>query len=215
MRFDTGLPSGFEVGGNTVKIHTGAAFWIRLGKRLEVCAPGESLRILEDAIISWERDGREVWPGSLPGKTRAGIFERLWWFFRGGQETPQGAPESRKPRERVLDYAEDFEAIYAAFLQVYGVDLCEVKDTLHWWKFLALVNSLPLSGTMLRDYYMHYRALDLSTLPAKTAAERKYRAEVARIKRRVALAVRERPEAEQRESWLDVRARELRKAANG
>lgn len=44
--------------------------------------------------------------------------------------------------EKSLDYIQDAELIYAAFLQDYGIDLIDQQDKLHFLKFKALLNSL-------------------------------------------------------------------------
>ncbi len=55
-----------------------------------------------------------------------------------------------KESEPVFDYYEDSELIYAAFMQVYGIDLIEEQGKLHWSKFKALLEGLP-SGTRLTE----------------------------------------------------------------
>lgn len=41
------------------------------------------------------------------------------------------------------DYKQDADYIYAAFMQVYGIDLIEQQGQLHWAKFKALLKGLP------------------------------------------------------------------------
>lgn len=61
-------------------------------------------------------------------------------------------------KEKTLDYNVDADLIYAAFIQVYGIDLIEQQGKLHWSKFQALMNGLP-EGTTLSTI-MGYRAYD-------------------------------------------------------
>lgn len=70
--------------------------------------------------------------GSMP-KDAADGFE---WFFRCG-DTDESAPGSGK---RDFDYEQDAQEIYAAFYQVYRIDLFE--ENLHWWRFSALLSGL-------------------------------------------------------------------------
>lgn len=52
-------------------------------------------------------------------------------------------PSPKKDVNRVLDYEQDFEYIYASFMQAYGIDLIDERGKLHWNKFKALINGLP------------------------------------------------------------------------
>lgn len=54
----------------------------------------------------------------------------------------------------VIDYEHDGGLIYAAFMQIYGIDLAETS--MHWHKWLALFNGLP-DNCMLRKV-MGWRA---------------------------------------------------------
>lgn len=98
----------------------------------------------------------------------AAALNQIQWFYSVGKEkfavkeneSPFGKRHVRKP-VRVLDYEIDAPLIYAAFLTQYGIDLQDV-DSLHWWKFHAMLNGLkddiPLSRIML------YRGIDLNTI---------------------------------------------------
>lgn len=55
---------------------------------------------------------------------------------------------------KVMDYDIDSDYIFAAFLEQYGIDLCDI-DYLHWHKFLALLRGLS-DDTMLGKI-MSYR----------------------------------------------------------
>lgn len=50
--------------------------------------------------------------------------------------------------KRLVDLDVDAERIYASFQQAYGIDLFDVQQNFHWFKFKALLNGLP-SGTIL------------------------------------------------------------------
>jgi hypothetical protein len=60
----------------------------------------------------------------------------------------RGRDSEEQKGEPVFDLIEDSERVYAAFLQVYHMDLHEAD--LHWWEFLALLENLP-SGTKLAE----------------------------------------------------------------
>ncbi|MGN1102706.1 MAG: Gp15 family bacteriophage protein [Huintestinicola sp.] len=65
----------------------------------------------------------------------------LTWFYRGGKQAEgNGDEESGEDfLETRLPYRfeADFPLIYAAFLELYGIDLISIPY-LHWWKFRSL-----------------------------------------------------------------------------
>ena len=56
--------------------------------------------------------------------------------------------ETKKTKERIMDYAQDADLIRAAFQQAYGIDL--YTDKLHWLRFSCLLSCLP-EGTRYSD----------------------------------------------------------------
>lgn len=69
-----------------------------------------------------------------------GVFEYIQWFVSGGEENTD------KAGKRVFDFGVDSGRLYAAFFQVYNIDL--KTASLHWWDFLELFKNLP-DGTIL------------------------------------------------------------------
>jgi hypothetical protein len=65
------------------------------------------------------------------------------WFIRLGEEPPEHGKE--KP---VFDILQDSDKIFAAFYQVYRIDLRHVR--MHWWIFYTLLMNLP-KDTKLAD----------------------------------------------------------------
>ena len=59
-------------------------------------------------------------------------------------------PEKAVPAEPVFDFTADAGRIYAAFLQVYGMDLCGTAGNLHFWKFMELLRNLPAETEFMR-----------------------------------------------------------------
>ena len=51
--------------------------------------------------------------------------------------------EIEKEQEKLIDFEQDAEYIYASFLQAYGINLLEVQNKLTWTEFKALLNALP------------------------------------------------------------------------
>lgn len=56
--------------------------------------------------------------------------------------------ETKKSKERIMDYAQDADLIRAAFQQAYGIDL--YKEKLHWNRFSCLLACIP-EGTRYSD----------------------------------------------------------------
>lgn len=52
-------------------------------------------------------------------------------------------PKHRAQTEKAFDFLQDAEYIYAGFMQAYHLDLLDQLGKLHWWKFNALLKSLP------------------------------------------------------------------------
>jgi len=53
----------------------------------------------------------------------------------------RGMEAKESKDDPVFDLLEDSERIYAAFMQVYHIDL--MTATMHWWTFLSLLDNLP------------------------------------------------------------------------
>jgi hypothetical protein len=68
------------------------------------------------------------------------------YFINRGQE-PQDDDRDAPKREKTFDILEDSGRIFAAFLQVYGINLRKAK--IHWWIFWDLLEGLPTEGTKL------------------------------------------------------------------
>jgi hypothetical protein len=73
-----------------------------------------------------------------------GLFEGLEWFIRRGDEDKDDGSRKRP----VFDILKDSNRIYAAFMQVYTINLRTVR--IHWWVFMVLLEGLP-KGTHLAD----------------------------------------------------------------
>ena len=97
-------------------------------------------------------------PGPCPENT-AGAVEAVNRFYRRRDEP---AEESLQKQPRAFDFQQDAEAIYAAFWEVYGLDLSTAE--LHWWQFMALLEGLYSYGFADR---VGFRVADLSGLDAK------------------------------------------------
>lgn len=68
-------------------------------------------------------------------------------------------------QDKVFDMLFDLNYIYAAFMQVYKIDLLNIK--MHWWQFKTLVDGLP-TGTKLSDI-VEIRSRDVPKDPRQRA----------------------------------------------
>lgn len=100
------------------------------------------------------------------------------WFAACGErhDMPGGSGK------RDFDYEQDAQEIYAAFWQVYRIDLFSTE--LHWWQFSALLNGL-FAGENALSNKVRIRHADDSGAQKKAAADRAKRA--AEIKHAVSI----------------------------
>ncbi|MDO4669353.1 MAG: Gp15 family bacteriophage protein [Butyricicoccus pullicaecorum] len=80
-------------------------------------------------------------------------------FLLCGNDTQTGGGGDTTPP--CFDFEADSEYIFAAFWSAYGIDLSVI--TIHWWKFIALFQSLPDDCQLCK--IMRYRAINLDTVP--------------------------------------------------
>lgn len=91
------------------------------------------------------------------------------WFANESIETDSEESEEGEPiDEPIMDYKEDAELIYSAFLQQYGIDLWEI-EFLHWHKFKALL--LGLTENTQFKKVIEIRSIDLSKIKDRETAE--------------------------------------------
>lgn len=131
--------------------------------------------ILDDTISSREKveDAIELY---FIDKVPHGYKEALnavLDFYRCGE--PQSKKSVKKNGDielkpkMIYSYEYDAKYIYGAFLEQYGIDLCDI-EYLHWWKFQALFQSLK-SNTRIVEI-MGYRATDLNEIKNKDERKR-------------------------------------------
>ncbi|WP_316711528.1 bacteriophage Gp15 family protein [Peptoniphilus grossensis] len=81
---------------------------------------------------------------------------QIFNFYLCG-EKPNQKKGSKKRQNPVFSYEEDAGLIFAAFKEVYNIDL--VEDKIHWWKFRALFDALPESCQFRK--VVGYRAIEI------------------------------------------------------
>lgn len=127
-----GLPNSIQsLEGEPILLNTDFRLWIRFWKDLEQ---------FNNHVVD------EIDCGYLfvkdPPILDEHIVRQLELFLYNPSSTPKGDSSS----EKTLDYVEDGEYIYSAFMQLYGIDLTECD--MHWHKFLALANNIVGEATL-------------------------------------------------------------------
>jgi len=87
--------------------------------------------------------GAEVYAEDIEG-----LCQALKYFLACGEESDEEEDGGNAKKPPVFDLLVDSGRIYSAFLQVYGVNLRQVK--VHWWVFKELLDGLP-GGTKLEQ----------------------------------------------------------------
>ena len=87
-------------------------------------------------------------------------WDGLLWYYSMGNEPEKLENRPAKKSKSVFDFEQDANLIYAAFLEVYHIDLQQTP--LHWWTFMALLSALPDICPMGK--IMQYRSMDTSKL---------------------------------------------------
>lgn len=83
------------------------------------------------------------------------MVKRVFDLLRDGQK-------QREQRQKVVDFEQDAKAIYAGFMQCYGIDLFKCRD-LHWWKFIALFNGLSSDTRIMQIIDIRQRPIPKPT----------------------------------------------------
>ena len=102
-------------------------------------------------------------------------------------------PPAKTVHQKSMDFIQDGQLIYAAFMQADGIDLNDQRGKLHWWKFTALLRGLP-SNTR----FMEVVQIRTKPMPAPTKHNAQERAQLIRLKQEYALEL----SAEEREQQL-------------
>lgn len=152
------LPESITVSGREYDINTDFRVGFKLEEIMRSSGAGEG-KIL--AIL------KAYYP-TIPFDIQEAV-EKALWFYQCG-DVPRQKQEKKKERYRnrpqkdraAYSFCQDAPYLYAAFLEQYGVDLCEV-EYLHWWKFCAMFESLNENTQMSK--IMYYRKVSTTGMP--------------------------------------------------
>ncbi len=101
--------------------------------------------------------------------------------------------QSDDPQIKCFDFLQDAPYIYAGFQQAYGLDLFDMQDRLHWWKFISLFQSLPENTKIMQIISIRARPL-----PKPTKYNQDEIRQLSKLKKEYALEVSQ----QERESML-------------
>lgn len=148
--FNDPLPAAYEYGGRVYEMQTDFREWIKF-----------ELLMTDGDIPMSDKAGRlaEIVFPIIPPDEK--LWEFILWFYKCGRETPKIKSRGAKKQTAVYSFEYDDGYIFAAFMEVYGIDLADVPY-LHWWKFKAMFRAL-------RDCkfcdIMGYRSEDVKNAP--------------------------------------------------
>lgn len=158
---DEPLPTAFEYDDTVYEMHTDFREWIKFEM------------LMTDEDIPQELKGglllQLIFP-VVPPAPDVGSF--LIWFYSCGKKAAKvrhngKAVPAHNTNAAIYSYEYDDGYIYAAFKELYGIDLNTI-EYLHWWKFRALFKALH--DCKLTEI-MGYRAAKIdSKLPEKQKA---------------------------------------------
>lgn len=110
---------------------------------------------------------------NIPPNIPAAI-DKIVWFYRCGEVLDNEDEEKkkrryirRKSKDPACVLTQDAPYVYAAFMDQYGIDLTSVTF-MHWWKFMALFESLGDETKMSK--IMYYRQASTSGMSKERRA---------------------------------------------
>lgn len=150
MKFMESFPETVEIDGVDYRIDSDFRTSIRFEVFIQDAEDEEKI-VLELLRLYY---GEEI----PPNLTKA--VEKALWFYSGGEMKKTGT-SSDTQRPQPYSFEHDWNYIYSAFLEQFGIDLQEC--TMHWWKFRALFQSL--SDKSKFSEIVCYRTVKLSQVP--------------------------------------------------
>jgi len=147
------LPDSIEYKGKSYPVKTDFKVWLKFHQIITDKHKSSAEKSALCILCCFDR----VRCKKLPDTCFDALYALLTFF--SGDAAPDKGKKSVK-REKVFDFTEDAGYIYSAFFQEYGIDLS--KCSMHWYRFLALLNSLSES-TQLRKI-IAWRSVNLSEI---------------------------------------------------
>lgn len=145
------LPAELVIKGQKCPVKTDFKTWIKVSELIGKDVDKEMLTELLTLVFF-------QLPPNLFDALKA-IFD----FYRLGEAEEGRAKNKKAPSKSTFDFDFDGNLIFAAFLQQYGIDLCE--SDMHWWKFRALFDCLSDDTQFMK--VVGYRSMDISKIKDK------------------------------------------------
>ena len=151
-----GLPERVDIGGASVPIETDWRVWVLID---ELLTDARNSDVESESIADSLAFGKLAAIGSKTERAEA-----IRWFYLCGEPPHTRTEKSRGIAAKVCDLRQDWGYIYAAFLQLYGIDLINVRE-LHWWQFRALLAAI--TDGCEYGKIIGYRSCDLGRIKDK------------------------------------------------
>ena len=155
MRFDRSLPESVTIGGVEYQINSG--FRASIQFEILVQEEAEEDQLLEQML--------EIYYGDQIPPDIFQAVEKALWFYAGGSLDQNNTNQRERSQPYSFEY--DWDYIYAAFLEQYGVDLYETE--LHWWKFKAMFAAL--NDKVKFSEIIGYRTVKIDSKMSKSQKE--------------------------------------------
>lgn len=128
--------------------------------------------MMRSGLSGWEKLNQilKIYYPVIPADRQEAIRKAMW-FYNCGKEQEQQEEKNKTraqfKKDRVsYSFEQDAPYIYAAFMEVYKINLQRIPSKeLHWWEFVALFDSLP-DDCKIRKI-MYWRTCDTSGMPRK------------------------------------------------
>lgn len=155
MRFDKSLPESVTIGGVEYQINSG----FRASIQFEILVQEEAE---EDQLL---QQMLEIYYGNQIPPDIFQAVEKALWFYAGGSLDQNNTKQGERSQPYSFEY--DWDYIYAAFLEQYGVDLYETE--LHWWKFKAMFSAF--NDKVKFSEIIGYRTVKIDSKMSKSQKE--------------------------------------------
>lgn len=142
------LPEFVRVKDAEYRVYTDFRIWLEFDRIMHLSDIDAKDKIMMALCLCFDKSECKVLPMDI-----SDAIDALQTFFLCGKKRE---PEPLKT-ERVLDFSEDCNYIYSAFLTQYGIDLMSVPY-LHWYTFCALFEGLEEQRKIVE--IMRFRAQD-------------------------------------------------------
>lgn len=141
------LPESVQVDGVNYPVRSDFRTWMEFDG-IRNSSEREEKKLLQMLLLCYP---------TIPENLEAAI-EKMIWFYQCGKPMEKEEKKERYQRSTskgpAFSFSQDAPYIYSAFKEQYRIDLTEEKK-LHWWKFMALFESLGEDTKMSK--IMYYR----------------------------------------------------------